>query len=349
MKTQSPVSAPVTAKPLVPSRKTIHYMNPSPKAGATAAWITGWRCSTKNSTRCFDYVPNASISFDYHAADAHDERITHIRDFYQARKTLESDSLKKAKKSDVSLSGTVYHPLPVERLYIEDREWKSLTTESVSLSPFGSPDEQASGEARKGRDFADIRALPDGDVFGELKKHIFSLQKPVFIAAYSEGSKERLKGLMNHAGIASKEFESLKKIEKGDVVIGILALEHGFAADDLAVITEQDILGDRLARKSKKRRKADNFLTEVSSLNEGDLVVHVDHGIGQFIALETLEAAGTMHDCLKLEYAGGDRLFVPVENMEVLSRFGSSEGNVQLDKLGGAGWQARKSRSSKTS
>jgi transcription-repair coupling factor (superfamily II helicase) len=292
----------------------------------------------------FDYVPNTSISFDYHAADAHDERITHIRDFYQARKTLESDSLKKAKKSDVSLSGTVYHPLPVERLYIEDREWKSLTTESVSLSPFGSPDEQASGEARKGRDFADIRALPDGDVFGELKKHIFSLQKPVFIAAYSEGSKERLKGLMNHAGISSKEFESLKKIEKGDVVIGILALEHGFVAEDLAVITEQDILGDRLARKSKKRRKADNFLTEVSSLNEGDLVVHVDHGIGQFIALETLEAAGTMHDCLKLEYAGGDRLFVPVENMEVLSRFGSSEGNVQLDKLGGAGWQARKSR-----
>ncbi len=292
----------------------------------------------------FDYVPNTSISFDYHAADAHDERITHIHDFYQARKTLESDSLKKAKKSDVSLSGTVYHPLPVERLYIEDREWKSLTTESVSLSPFGSPDEQASGEARKGRDFADIRALPDGDVFGELKKHIFSLQKPVFIAAYSEGSKERLKGLMNHAGISSKEFESLKKIEKGDVVIGILALEHGFVAEDLVIITEQDILGDRLARKSKKRRKADNFLTEVSSLNEGDLVVHVDHGIGQFIALKTLEAAGTMHDCLKLEYAGGDRLFVPVENMEVLSRFGSSEGNVQLDKLGGAGWQARKSR-----
>jgi transcription-repair coupling factor (superfamily II helicase) len=292
----------------------------------------------------FDYAPNASISFDYHALEAHDERIAHIRDFYQARKTLESDSLKKAKKSDVSLSGTVYHPMPVERLYIEDTEWRKKTTNSVSLSPFGSPDEQSAGEAKKGRDFADIRALPDGDVFGELKKHIFSLQKPVFIAAYSEGSKERLKGLMNHAGISSREFESLKKIDKGDVTIGILALEHGFVADDLAVITEQDILGDRLARKSKKRRKADNFLTEVSSLNEDDLVVHVDHGIGQFIALETLEAAGTMHDCLKIEYAGGDRLFVPVENMEVLSRFGSSEGNVQLDKLGGAGWQARKSK-----
>ncbi len=290
----------------------------------------------------FDYAPGASVSFDYHAADAHDERIKHIRDFFQARKTLETDSTKKAKKSDVSLSGTIYHPLPVERLYIEDREWRERTAKSVSLSPFGSPGDQSSGEARKGRDFADIRALPDGDVFGELKKHILSLNRKIFIAAYSEGSKERLKGLMQHAGINAAEFESLKKID--GVSIGVLALEHGFVADDLAVITEQDILGDRLARKSKKRRKADNFLTEVSSLNEGDLVVHVDHGIGQFVALETVEAAGTLHDCLKIEYAGGDRLFVPVENMEVLSRFGSSEGNVQLDKLGGAGWQARKSK-----
>ncbi len=297
----------------------------------------------------FNYAPSAAVSFDYHAADAHDERITQIRDFYQARKTLETGVKKSRQKggrgNDVSMSGTVYHPLPVERLYIEDREWKTLTDSSFALSPFGAPDEKAPDSgARKGRDFADIRALPDGDVFGELKKHIFHLQKKVFIAAYSEGAKERLKGLMQHAGIALREYESLKKMDPGEIAIGILALEHGFVADDLAVITEQDILGDRLARKSKKRRKADNFLTEVSSLNEGDLVVHIDHGIGKFIALETLQAAGTLHDCLKLEYAGGDRLFVPVENMEVLSRFGSDEGNVQLDKLGGAGWQARKSR-----
>ncbi|MCD8497817.1 MAG: transcription-repair coupling factor [Alphaproteobacteria bacterium] len=80
-------------------------------------------------------------------------------------------------------------------------------------------------------------------------------------------------------------------------------------------------------------------------MDEGDLVVHVDHGIGRFVALETVKAAGVMHDCLKLEYAGGDKLFIPVENLEVLSRFGSDEaGTVQLDKLGGAGWQARKAR-----
>jgi len=153
---------------------------------------------------------------------------------------------------------------------------------------------------------------------------------------------------MDHAGIkplvACSNFEDVKKLKKGETGLVLLQLERGFVSPDVALITEQDILGDKLTRQSKKKRKADNFLREVSALSEGDLVVHVDHGIGKFIELETLKAAGTLHDCLKIEYAGGDRLYVPVENIEVLSRFGADEGTVQLDKLGGAGWQARKAR-----
>jgi transcription-repair coupling factor (superfamily II helicase) len=73
-------------------------------------------------------------------------------------------------------------------------------------------------------------------------------------------------------------------------------------------------------------------------------VVHVDHGIGRYEGLEALEVAGAPHDCLRLLYEGGDKLFVPVENIEVLSRYGSQEAVVNLDRLGGAGWQARKAR-----
>ena len=99
-----------------------------------------------------------------------------------------------------------------------------------------------------------------------------------------------------------------------------------------------------MARRTDKKRKADNFLTEISSLGEGDLVVHIEYGVGRFEGLETIEAAGTLHDCLKVIYDGDDKLFVPVENIEVLSRFGSDEGTVTLDKLSGASWQARKAR-----
>src|SRR6056297_353631 len=97
-----------------------------------------------------------------------------------------------------------------------------------------------------------------------------------------------------------------------------------------------------LIRSPKKRRKAENFLTETQSLSPGDLVVHVDHGIGRYLGMEVITAAGSAHECLLLEYAESSRLYLPVENIELLSRYGHEEGF--LDKLGGGAWQAKKAR-----
>ena len=297
----------------------------------------------------FDYTPRYELTLDHHARRAEAERLNQIQDFYQSRKTLEEASNKKSKKSkDISLSGAIYHPLAPECLYIGSDEWSALIADAKLLSPFGEPGAEDQG-TKKARDFADIRALPDGDVMGELRTHLALLEeRKILIAAYSEGSLQRLQGLMENAGIGNfhviQDPVQLKNLKPRETGLTVLALEHGFTAPDLAVLTEQDILGDRLSRKAARRKKADNFLREVSSLDEGDLVTHIDHGIGKFLELETLEAAGTLHDCLKIEYAGGDRLYVPVENIEVLARFGGDEGTVQLDKLGGVGWQARKSR-----
>lgn len=300
----------------------------------------------------FDYLPGAQVTTDHLAAQAREERAAQIADFYQARKTLEEAATgKKRKSEDVSLTGAVYHPLPPGSLYAGDGEWPEEITE---LSPFGaSHADAAEGGGRKGRDFADIRALPDGDIFGALAAHMADLRKEkperrILIAAYSEGSRARLRTVLEGAGFAQLAdcagATDIKALKPGQTGLAVLALEHGFTAPDLAVLTEQDILGERMARRSEKRRWAENFLREVSALAPGDLVVHVDHGVGRFEGLETVSAAGTLHDCLKVSYAGDDRLFVPVENIDVLSRFGSDEGTVQLDKLGGAGWQARKAR-----
>src|SRR5581483_4307376 len=84
-------------------------------------------------------------------------------------------------------------------------------------------------------------------------------------------------------------------------------------------------------------------LTEAAALAPGDLVTHIEHGVGRYLGLKAIEAMGAPHDCLELQYDGG-KLFLPVENIELLSRFGSDEGHVQLDRLGGAGWQQRKAR-----
>ena len=117
----------------------------------------------------------------------------------------------------------------------------------------------------------------------------------------------------------------------------VLGLEEGFETGDLAFISEQDILGDRLVRQRRRAKRAQDFITEAAALSAGDLVVHVNHGIGRFVGLRTIEAAGAPHDCLELHYLGGDKLFLPVENLELLSRYGSEDTEVQLDKLGGLG------------
>ena len=106
-------------------------------------------------------------------------------------------------------------------------------------------------------------------------------------------------------------------------------------------VTEQDILGDRMVRARGRARRSQNFLSEASALATGDLVTHIEHGVGRYLGLKAIEVQSAPHDCLELQYDGG-KLFLPVENIELLTRFGSEEAGVQLDKLGGVGWQHRK-------
>ncbi|MDR3423983.1 MAG: transcription-repair coupling factor [Alphaproteobacteria bacterium] len=207
-------------------------------------------------------------------------------------------------------------------------------------------------QAQRGRDFSAARvAQPEQDLYAELQAYITAQQKQnrrVALACYSQGSADRMAGLLRTHGISAQEkvpaFDALRKLDTKLVALVILGLEHGFTSPDLAVITEQDILGDRLVRPARKRRAAKQFQLELGSLNVGDFVVHAEHGIGRYEGLETVTVLGLSHDCVKLIYDGGDKLFVPVENLDLLTRYGGAESGAVLDKLGGLGWQQRKSR-----
>ena len=169
------------------------------------------------------------------------------------------------------------------------------------------------------------------------------LSKTVLVTSYSCGSRERLSGLLLDEGHSELiDIRDITGLRGAGTYLAVSPLEHGFETDDLLVISEQDILGDRLVRTTKKRKRADNFLTETQNLSPGDLVVHVDHGVGRFKGLEIISAAGADHECLRLEYAENSKLFLPVENIELLSRYGHDEG--LLDRLGGGAWQAKKAR-----
>ncbi|HBM39942.1 MAG TPA: transcription-repair coupling factor, partial [Sulfitobacter sp.] len=144
---------------------------------------------------------------------------------------------------------------------------------------------------------------------------------PVVIASYSDGARERLTGLIEDEGMGETiAIKNGTRIGKRGLHLAVWALEHGFeapweggsSASKLTVISEQDILGDRLIRAPKRKRRAENFLTETQSLSPGDLVVHVDHGVGRYLGMEVVTAAGAAHECLLLEYAESSKLYLPV-------------------------------------
>ncbi len=167
----------------------------------------------------------------------------------------------------------------------------------------------------------------------------------MIIASWSDGARERLKGLLvDHGVTGAREIADFRDIPdgKGGLFLVVWPLEAGFVAPGLAVISEQDVLGERLVGKPRRKRKADNFLREVDTLSVGDLVVHVEHGVGRYLGIETITALGAPHACVMLEYAENSKLYLPVENIELLSRYGHEEG--LLDRLGGGAWQAKKAK-----
>ncbi|MEO0730278.1 MAG: transcription-repair coupling factor, partial [Pseudomonadota bacterium] len=204
---------------------------------------------------------------------------------------------------------------------------------------------------RIGRTFVRERQAPDGDLVGSVIGHLkgaISGNRRAVIAAWTAGSRERMVGLLRDRGFddvrSVDTFDEARELPSNLVAAVVLGIERGFETSDLVVIAEQDVLGDRLVRRTKKRKKATDVIADAASLAVEDLVVHADHGIARFRGLKTIAALGTPHDCLELEYHGGDKLYLPVENIELLSRYGSETDGIQLDRLGGAAWQNRKAR-----
>jgi transcription-repair coupling factor (superfamily II helicase) len=295
----------------------------------------------------FDYLPNALVSLDPLVDDARIKRLEQVVDHYEAR----AQALERK-----TFGAPPYHPVPPESMFLSEAEWLQAVTsrQTIALDPFEHPETPGgkivSFGGRQGRSFAAERQTEGGNVFDAVVAHAKRLkgeEKRVIVACWSNGARERLATLLFEHGIGETEgvatFADAIALPDVTTAFAVLPLETGFEAPGLAVIDEQDILGDRLVRKTRGKRRAD-VLTEVSSLSVGDLVVHADHGIGRFVGLTAIEAADKPHDCLELHYSGGDKLYLPVENIELLSRYGSDEAGVQLDRLGGVAWQTRKAR-----
>ncbi|HSZ74659.1 MAG TPA: transcription-repair coupling factor [Rhizomicrobium sp.] len=301
-----------------------------------------------NLDTLFDYLPRALVFLGHQTEDAKAARLELIADYFSTREQLRRDS------KTAAIKAPPYKPLPPDTLYLTAEEWSAALARNLvrELSPFLAPESKHSVDAggRAARDFAPERTQGRVNVFEAAAAHVQSLQKAgkrVALAAWTEGSAERLGGVLSDHGLGAvrpiADWNDAQTMHASAAGIAVLGIEHGFETPDFAIVAEQDILGDRMVHARKKSRRAQNFLAEASGLAAGDLVTHVEHGVGRYIGLKTLDVAGAPHDCLELQYDGG-KLFLPVENIELLTRYGADEGTAQLDRLGGAGWQQRKAR-----
>ena len=304
----------------------------------------------------FDYLRGFRMVTDHTVREAAEERSKLIRDYYEAR--LNSATPGKGHLAQ----GTPYKPVPPERLYLGATEFaKSLDAfDPIRITPFA----EAGGESRM---VVQVEARPtprwaksanegseEGNrtnVFGQAVTYIADKRAAgakVVVSGWSEGSLDRLLQVLNEHGLERlvpvAALKDVDKLKKGEAGTAVLSLEGGFETNNLVIIGEQDILGDRMVRRSKRRKRAADFISEVAGIDEGSIVVHAEHGIGRFVGLRTIEAAGAPHACLELQYADDAKLFLPVENIDLLSRYGGEATEVQLDKLGGGAWQMRKAK-----
>ncbi len=294
-------------------------------------------------TTLFDYFGRGDVAvIDAGALAAGEERLADIGDYFEQR------------RGTAGQARGSYRPLAPDALYLGAAELAAALEAAPvhRATAFAEPESAKVIDFgfRSGRDFAPERARGD-NVYPVLAQHLRALGKAgkrPLLAAYSTGSRARIASILAEAGVpvhlADSWQEALGKSASGEPSALVLPIEASFANDELELLTEQDVLGDRLVRRRRKRKDADAFLAELSALGRGDLVVHTEHGIGKYLGLEPVTVGKSAHDCVMLEYAGGDKLFIPVENIDVLSRYGSSEHAVQLDRLGGEAWQRRRAK-----
>ena len=223
-------------------------------------------------------------------------------------------------------------PLPPDLLYLTAKEWREhvLAHKVRIFAPFPQPaptNLQIDSRGKQGRSFAIERTDLSDKLIPAVIEHMRTLQglgKRTIVACWMNGARERLGNMISaHGGARIEKVANIaeaRKADKSAVSFALLGLESGFETPDLAIIAEQDILGDRLIRR-RKAKKASDVLVEASSLTPGDLMVHADHGIGRFIGLKTISAAGwtTADGRGRLEDSGWRQAFLPIENMELLN------------------------------
>lgn len=197
-----------------------------------------------------------------------------------------------------------------------------------------------------------VAALPEVTIqsqqkepLGQLRQFIEHFKGNVLFSVETEGRRETLLDLLSPLKLKPKQIQSLEQIENEKFSLLVSSLEQGFIIEQslpVAIIGEANLLGKRIQQRSRDKRKTinpDTLVRNLAELKIGQPVVHLDHGVGRYGGLVTLDTGGIKAEYLLLNYANESKLYVPVTSLHLISRYvGGSDESAPLHKLGNEAW-----------
>ncbi|WP_016917636.1 transcription-repair coupling factor [Rickettsia honei] len=274
-----------------------------------------------------DYLNDPIFIFDHLSKQAILEFEHSYNDFYSARS--EANKLK---------FNSFYPTLSPTSLYFTASEITELLEQKNNILLTFENSEQASLI----ENIAATSFIEKKTVFDKLFEVIkANSHKKIIIGSSVLSSFERIKSIIQNYEYKYNEINKLDEAKASIINVAIIPLNQSFYTKEYLFITASELLEEKPSS-TNTNKKLKNILLELDNLAEGEFVVHKDHGIGQFLKLEALEIKGKPHDFLKILYAGNDKLYIPVESIEVIKKYGND--NAELDKLGSVSWQRSKAK-----
>lgn len=294
-------------------------------------------------TNLTSYLKNPVIFYDEQIMGRAHERVEQIKDYYQAR--IDDKNHR---------NSFIYNPIPIDLLYLDQQQIHKQINDHTNIC-FNKFDINTPHQTRKidlefkaVSDFTLASRTNKQDVIELFKDFLQShSHQKVAIAILSEGFRDRLIRIFHDYNIdlqIIENFSEFQKIKLGKIGHFVFPTHFGFETSDFIIIGEQALFGEKIARKKISKSASQRLIEENLSINLGELIVHRDHGIGKFDGIHTITALGIKTDMIKIIYGGGDTLFVPVDNINLITRYGAENPLVQLDKLGVAGWKNRRDK-----
>ncbi|MHB8821317.1 MAG: transcription-repair coupling factor [Pseudomonadaceae bacterium] len=282
----------------------------------------------------FDYLPEDSQVFSLPGIEQAAEQFwTDVRNRYEERRVDPQRPLLPPAELFV----------PVEDCFARLKQWPRVVASQEDVEP------------GIGRERYPAQALPDlaieakaGEPLGKLRHFLESYPGRVLFTAESAGRREVLLELLARLKLRPQEVEGWSGfLDSGErLAITIAPLDEGLLLDELALIAESPLFGQRVMqrrRREKGRDAGDNVIKNLTELREGSPVVHIDHGVGRYQGLVTLEIEGQAQEFLLLQYADEAKLYVPVASLHLIARYtGSDDALAPLHRLGSETWQKAK-------